>query len=427
MGKEEMYCLSVIIQMLNPNNTLSFNRLLAHGIGLVEAIVYAILIAKQTYYNANGMLYEGGWFYSTIADMQESTTLGEKAQHTAISHLVGHGLIQCEKKGMPAKRFFRIVNKPAKINEILENGQRICDSFKKKKETTMPLVGFSAPAPAAVNGGAMPKASNETPSVSYSEDVENVLKNKQEMPANGVDCSNRPKGGTSTLLPQDKSKDNINQRKIYDDRSINQSAHEKIFENNSTEKDVESVESVTKIGSFDEMLAEIGIDSSKITSFEPDSEEFFGEYSEKERFTSCCKLPYTLMRDRQALTEALKYVSAYSYNCGYGDCENKDDSAVFKTVINRLADFMTKEKTVLPKITVSYSAVFDAVNKIIREDTLSGFIYDFWEHWEEVKRTRDIRHRRAYMMTCLWNYLKDYDFEKEAAEERRDRLIWGSG
>ena len=38
--------MNAIFQMLNPSNTLTVNRLLAHAIGLSEAVVYAALISN---------------------------------------------------------------------------------------------------------------------------------------------------------------------------------------------------------------------------------------------------------------------------------------------------------------------------------------------------------------------------------------------
>ena len=81
------YHLDSILQLLNPDNTMSANRLLAHAIGLCETIIYSSLISKYTYYLNKGMIDEGGWFFSTVDDLQESTTYREKPQRTAIKHL----------------------------------------------------------------------------------------------------------------------------------------------------------------------------------------------------------------------------------------------------------------------------------------------------------------------------------------------------
>lgn len=129
------YMLTAIIELLNPNNTISAHRMLAHSMGMTETIIYTALIAKQTYYNSKGMLMEGGWFYSTINDLWESTTFGIKAQRTAISHLIAHGLIECETKGMPAKRYFRVLENTDKVMELIEAGTKnFREHYGKKQE-----------------------------------------------------------------------------------------------------------------------------------------------------------------------------------------------------------------------------------------------------------------------------------------------------
>ena len=76
--------MNAIFQMLNPSNTLTVNRLLAHAIGLSEAVIYAALISKCSYYERNGMLDDGGWFYSTVPDLEASTALSEYQQKRCI-------------------------------------------------------------------------------------------------------------------------------------------------------------------------------------------------------------------------------------------------------------------------------------------------------------------------------------------------------
>ena len=58
--------MNAIYQLLNPDNTISLNRPLAHAVGLMETVVYSALIAKWQYYSDRGKLDPDGWFYSTI-------------------------------------------------------------------------------------------------------------------------------------------------------------------------------------------------------------------------------------------------------------------------------------------------------------------------------------------------------------------------
>ena len=68
-------------------NTMVNNRLLAHAIGRDEALLFQTLLTKRTYYFDNGKLDEDGFFYSTVDDLQESTTLSKYQQSQACKKL----------------------------------------------------------------------------------------------------------------------------------------------------------------------------------------------------------------------------------------------------------------------------------------------------------------------------------------------------
>ena len=114
-----------ILEQLNPTNTGSYNRPIAHALGLGAAVVYAALINKQVYYERHNMLDEEGFFYSKIADLEESTTLTKRQQSAAIKVLIDAGLIECKRCGMPAKRYFRVLDDTELIDDLLKQGEAI--------------------------------------------------------------------------------------------------------------------------------------------------------------------------------------------------------------------------------------------------------------------------------------------------------------
>ena len=116
--------MNAIFQMLNPSNTLTVNRLLAHAIGLSEAVVYAALISKCSYYERNGMLDDSGWFYSTVPDLEASTALSEYQQKRCIKNLVDARLIESKNRGLPAKRCFRIIEDIELISNLISQGEK---------------------------------------------------------------------------------------------------------------------------------------------------------------------------------------------------------------------------------------------------------------------------------------------------------------
>lgn len=116
--------LNEIFELINPANTIGGNRYLAHAIGAAEAVIYSALLAKSAYYEERGMISDG-WFFSTVADLEESTTFSEKQQRRAIDKLIKAGLIRSERRGMPAKRFFKISENLDKLKEIIALGEEI--------------------------------------------------------------------------------------------------------------------------------------------------------------------------------------------------------------------------------------------------------------------------------------------------------------
>ena len=110
--------MKTVFELLNHDNTISVNRRLAHALGLSEAVIYAALLAKHAWYEQHGKLSDG-WFYSTVDDMEESTSLTKCQQSRCVKRLVSAGLIRCAAKGLPARRFFCIVDDPQLLEGII--------------------------------------------------------------------------------------------------------------------------------------------------------------------------------------------------------------------------------------------------------------------------------------------------------------------
>lgn len=119
-----------IFKLLNPDNTMSLNRPLVHALGTNEAIIYSALIAKQLYYEKRGMLDDDGYFYSTIDDLKESTSLSKRQQSGAIKVLINAGLIDCKRRGIPGRRCFRVSDDIELLNKIIERGKSIMSELK---------------------------------------------------------------------------------------------------------------------------------------------------------------------------------------------------------------------------------------------------------------------------------------------------------
>ena len=84
------------------------NKTLAKKIGLHESIFLGEIISEYDYWNRMHSLTDDGYFYSTVENVMESTTLSDYQQRSIIKHLVELKILDVKVAGMPAKRYFRI-------------------------------------------------------------------------------------------------------------------------------------------------------------------------------------------------------------------------------------------------------------------------------------------------------------------------------
>lgn len=96
-----------VIKLLASNNFITFNRDLAKLVGLEAAIMLGELASEQSYWMARDGL-EDGYFFSTLENIEDKTTLSRKKQDKAIKMLKDKGIIQVKVRGCPAKRYFKI-------------------------------------------------------------------------------------------------------------------------------------------------------------------------------------------------------------------------------------------------------------------------------------------------------------------------------
>lgn len=97
-----------VLQLLASSGFITVNKYLIKTLGLDEAVIFGELCSKYDYRAARGELDENGYFFCTVEDLEDTTTLGERRQRKAINSLVKIGLIEQVTKGLPRKRFFKI-------------------------------------------------------------------------------------------------------------------------------------------------------------------------------------------------------------------------------------------------------------------------------------------------------------------------------
>lgn len=126
---------NIILGLLSSDSMVTHSKLIAHAIGLNEAVAYASLIAKFAYYERNNLLDEEGYFYCTAIDLEEATCLKRRQQEKAIKVLKENNLIFYKIKGIPAKRYFKINCDTDVIKEVINKGLERDKELKKARNS----------------------------------------------------------------------------------------------------------------------------------------------------------------------------------------------------------------------------------------------------------------------------------------------------
>ena len=99
----------LLTDLLRNDGFIIYNKNLAKNIGVNEAILYSELLSRWNYFKQRGQLTEDGFFFNTVKDLEDGTALSDYQQRRALNSLKEKGLIEMEVRGIPAKRYFSIV------------------------------------------------------------------------------------------------------------------------------------------------------------------------------------------------------------------------------------------------------------------------------------------------------------------------------
>jgi|GEM_PF-1795755 len=127
-----------IFELLRSDGCIIVNKNLAHNIGINEAIIYSELISKHSYYEENKMLTKDGLFYVTVEDLQQSTTLSKYQQSKAIAKLEKKGLLKQQNRGVPQKRYFKLIFNQNLLLNYLKDPKKGNEGVKASQTPTEP-------------------------------------------------------------------------------------------------------------------------------------------------------------------------------------------------------------------------------------------------------------------------------------------------
>lgn len=97
-----------ILQLICSDNFIAVNKTLIKELGVEPALLLGELASESVYWNEQEKT-EGGYFYSTVENVEEKTTLTAYQQRKALLFLQEKGIVTVvSKKGSPPKRYIQI-------------------------------------------------------------------------------------------------------------------------------------------------------------------------------------------------------------------------------------------------------------------------------------------------------------------------------
>ena len=96
-----------ILHFIASDGFITVNKNLIKDLGLHEAILIGELASEHNYWMSRFDDFDG-WFYSTIENIEEKTTLSKYQQKKAFDKLKASGIIKLQVCGIPARRFIQL-------------------------------------------------------------------------------------------------------------------------------------------------------------------------------------------------------------------------------------------------------------------------------------------------------------------------------
>lgn len=97
-----------ILSLLASDNYIIVNKELIKRLGLEESIIVGDLASMYLYLSKENKLGDDGFFFYTIEAMQENTSLSDYQQRKALENLKNKGIIEIQRREIPAKRFIKL-------------------------------------------------------------------------------------------------------------------------------------------------------------------------------------------------------------------------------------------------------------------------------------------------------------------------------
>lgn len=123
-----------VYELLSQDNYLTVNKLVMRALGAMEAILLSELCYRRQFLARAGRLTEDGFFFATVEDVEEQTTFSDYTQRKILDKLNKLGLVEVERRGLPAKRFICIHEEALQslMDSITSDDAPVPEDFKNK-------------------------------------------------------------------------------------------------------------------------------------------------------------------------------------------------------------------------------------------------------------------------------------------------------
>lgn len=93
---------------MSPDRLMSVPFELYSTLTAREVGVLSYLLNKHWHHKWGRVLYQKGWFYCRMTDMQRTLGISPRCQQYVLEKLIERGLVYRKLVGMPRKRYFKI-------------------------------------------------------------------------------------------------------------------------------------------------------------------------------------------------------------------------------------------------------------------------------------------------------------------------------
>lgn len=97
-----------ILQLIASESFITVNKELIKKVGLEEAIILGELASEFDYWQKQKGLTPDGYFFSTVENIEDKTTLSDHKQRKALNKLRELELVDVSIRGLPAKRYIKL-------------------------------------------------------------------------------------------------------------------------------------------------------------------------------------------------------------------------------------------------------------------------------------------------------------------------------